>query len=90
MRVTKAKLLFAFILLRCPKKSARFYRLIFFDRGHSSRSLFPPQAAVALVPLEGKVAAARPSDEGDQSKTTFSKKDTAEFAVSFVGVRFPL
>ena len=26
------------------------YRLIFFDRGHSSRSLFPAPRAVALVP----------------------------------------
>ena len=38
-------------LLRCPK----FFMLALarknFDRGHSSRSLLPPPAAVALVPL---------------------------------------
>ncbi len=39
-------------LLRCPKIAAGASALILalFDRGHSSRSLLPPPAAVALVP----------------------------------------
>ena len=39
-------------LLRHPKIASGASALSsrFFDRGHSSRSLFPPQAAVALVP----------------------------------------
>ena len=38
-------------LLRCPKFCGTASPLQNFDRCHSSRSLFPPQAAVALVPL---------------------------------------
>ena len=43
-------------LLRCPKKTAwHFAMLFFFDRGHSSRSLHPAPRAVAFVPFFKKL-----------------------------------
>ena len=47
---------FAFILVRYPKIASGAFALILaiFDRGHSSRSLFPAPRAVAFVPSQGK------------------------------------
>ena len=46
----KENALLPLFLLRCPKFCSAAAPLQNFDRGHSSRSLFPPPAAVALVP----------------------------------------